>query len=339
MTDARAVVVDAGARYGVHPSWRGYDAELLYFAVEPDAEEAARLRANAPFEDYVVIEDALDAQDGERDFHLTKHRALSSFLKPDLASECFAMRADQAEIEKTIKVRTRALDSLMREHGAAPDFLKIDTEATEYEVIQGAEQCIAEGVLGIRSSTNFQKCYAEQKIFTHLHDHLLARDFILLNLDYFGYGNPKLGLFRKPDPVSPEDTRYGTLVFSDGVWIRRAAWLEARYGEDPQTRELQTMKLAAFCFLNGGPDVGVDLLVSLAEALGRPLGAGDAGETRLFASARLKAARYLGRWRTIPDSEWAKAQRLFEAIYGEPLGAAHAFYPQVQAYEAALKSS
>ena len=39
------IVVDVGARYGMHPSWRDFDGELLYLAVEPDAEEAARLRS------------------------------------------------------------------------------------------------------------------------------------------------------------------------------------------------------------------------------------------------------------------------------------------------------
>jgi hypothetical protein len=39
------VVADIGARYGIHPSWNGFDAPLRYVAFEPDTEEAERLRA------------------------------------------------------------------------------------------------------------------------------------------------------------------------------------------------------------------------------------------------------------------------------------------------------
>ena len=45
MTDEiKTIVLDAGGRYGLHPSWKPFTGELLYYLFEPDIEEASRLR-------------------------------------------------------------------------------------------------------------------------------------------------------------------------------------------------------------------------------------------------------------------------------------------------------
>ena len=260
--DDLTVVADIGARYGMHPSWNGFDAALRYIAFEPDTEEADRLRAiytnNANFT-YEVHETALDKQKGERDFHLLKHRGLSSCLKPDLTSECFRhLKPGQAEIEKILKIKTERTDDFFKKLGVMPDFLKVDTEGTEHDVIEGCEAMLETGVLGIRSSCNFQPCFIGQKLFSESHDYLMARGYVLLNLDYKGYGYPRLGLFRKPDPIENEDFRYGILVAADAVWIRKPEKIAAQFKGAAAT--IAAMKLSYFCFLNNAPDFAVDLL-------------------------------------------------------------------------------
>src|SRR6201987_1040822 len=256
------VVADIGARYGIHPTWNGFDAPLRYIALEPDAEEAERLRSLYPQTKtfrYEVFETALDRQQGERDFHLLKHRGLSSCLKPDLTSECFRyLKPGQAEIEKILKIQTQRGDDVFAGLRVVPDFLKVDTEGTEQDVIEGFEKTLSQGVLGIRSSFNFQPCFIGQRLFSDSHDYLMERGFVLLNLDYKGFGYPRLGLFRKPDPIENEDHRYGILVAADAVWIRKPERIAARFKGDEAT--VARLKLSAFCFLNNAPDLAIDLL-------------------------------------------------------------------------------
>ena len=38
------VVLDAGARYGIHPTWNNFGGELRYIMFEPDPAESTRLR-------------------------------------------------------------------------------------------------------------------------------------------------------------------------------------------------------------------------------------------------------------------------------------------------------
>jgi FkbM family methyltransferase len=322
------IVADIGARYGVHPSWNGFDAPLRYIAFEPDAEEAERLRENSrstELSSYEVQEFALDKSAGVRDFHLLRHRGLSSFLKPDLTSECFRhLKPGQAEIDRVIPVRTERLDDVFAKLGATPDFLKVDTEGTEQDVIEGAGALLGAAVLGVRSSCNFQPCFHGQRLFSETHDFLLARGFVLLNIDYQGYGYPRLGLFRKPDPSESEDFRYGILVAADAVWIRKPDLVGRHLAGDAATIAL--LKLAYFCFLNNAPDLAIDLLREAAEA-GRFGAAVQA--TRLYRALQVRTARFLGRWRTVPDEAWEKARGLYHAIYGSELGGGSDFYPQI----------
>lgn len=322
------VVADVGARYGVHPSWNGFQAPLRYIAFEPDGEEAERLRhavKPSTHMSYEVLESALDREEGVRDFHLLRHRGLSSFLKPNLSSECFRhLKPGQAEIDRIVPIQTRRLDAVFDDLGIIPDFLKVDTEGTEHDVIEGTSGLLGNGVLGIRSSCNFQPCFHGQRLFSESHDFLLRFGFVLLNLDYKGYGYPRLGLFRKPDPIESEDFRYGFLVAADAVWIIDPN----RLGETLQgaAREIAILKLSYFCMLNNAPDVAVDLLREQAASAGF----GEAIQaTLLFRSLRLKIARFLGRWRTVPDDQWEKARGLYDGIFGEALAGGSEFYPQV----------
>ncbi|MEE8505474.1 MAG: FkbM family methyltransferase [Kiloniellales bacterium] len=334
--DEVMVVADIGARYGMHPSWNGFDGKLRYIAFEPDEEEAERLRASvacAPTLHYEVLATALDRYEGERDFHLLKHRGLSSCLKPDLTSECFRhLKPGQAEIEKIVKVKVRRLDDVMDELGTVPDFLKVDTEGTEQDVVEGAERLFARGMLGVRASCNFQPCFIGQRLFSEQHDYLLARDFFLLNIDYKGYGFPRLGLFRKPDPMENEDFRYGILVHADGVWIRKLNSIDALFTGDE--RAFARLKLSYFCMLNNAPDVGVDIArETRADGLFSPA----VKASRLYRALQLRLARFLGRWRTVPDEQWEKAAGLYREIFDEELKGGSEFYPQVDALVSTLR--
>ena len=337
---AKAVVLDAGARYGRHPSWRDFSGDLLYIACEPDADEAERLERTEDPASVRVERVALDRVSGARTLHLLRHRGLSSFLKPDPRSECFRRIAPElAEIEAELTVATTTIDALARRDGLKIDFLKVDTEGTEHDVILGAAEQIAENVLGIRSSCNFQPCFFGQKLFSETHDYLLSHNFVLLNLDYFGFGYPRLSLTRKPDPTLPEDVRYGTLVACDAVWVRRADWLSERSaGQEAAIIDAAALKRAFFCLLNGAADVGLDDLRLYRQAIGRPLDPGIRS-SRLFLGLRHATARHLGRWRSLPDQQWDDARSLFLSIFDEPLAGGSDFLPQLEAYRRALDAA
>ena len=332
------VAADIGARYGIHPTWNNFDAPVHHIAFEPDPEEAERLREiyqqTASFK-YEVEEKALDKVKGKREFYLTRHRGLSSCLKPDLASECFRhLKPGQAEIDETLEIDMETGDDVFEELGLFPDFLKVDTEGTEQDVIEGFDAMLEKGILGVRASTNFQPCFHGQRLFSDSDQYLQSKGFVLLNLDYEGFGFPRLGLFRKPDPMTGENHRYGILVHADAVWVIKESQLDALFSGDENT--IARLKLAAFCFNNFAPDYAVDLMRETAEKGGF---SDDVEATRLYQVVRLKAARFLGRYRTVPDEQWDRARGIYKDIFGEELGGGSDFYPQMNKMVNELKKS
>ena len=322
MSSITTVVIDAGARYGVHPSWDRFGGELQYLAFEPDVDEARRLQEASTRDGVEVVNLALAGERGTRTLNITRHRGYCSFLEPDPEAEWFKRyRPGEGEIEKRVQIETDTIDNVLQQRGAAADFLKVDTEGTELEILQGAAGQLSSSVLGVRTSAYFQACYKGQPLFAEMHAYLSEKGFFLLNLDYVGRGVPRNSFFRNPDPLSVDSTRYGTLIGTDGVWLL-----------DLNKRELNTieaLKYAAFAMLNFGPDVALDTLLAHCRVKGGPIDATLAG-TRLFKTVRRMCAEFLGRYRVYPDRQWDEARETFQSIFGMELAGADKYWDMIR---------
>jgi len=327
---AITTVIDAGARYGMHPSWSGYGGDLLYFAFEPDRDEADRIRTQSPRPGFEVIPKALSREGGERNLHVTRHRGCSSFLRPDMESEWFKhYRPGEGQIDSVIRVMTQSVDDFANSRELDIDFLKVDTEGTELEVLEGADSQISDNVLGIRTGLYFQVCYKNQRLFPEIHNYLMNKDYFLLNLDYFGRGVPRNSLFRNPDPFSVDDARYGTLIGTDGVWLRNIDWVCQRYGEEAEKFAYATLKYAYFCLLNHAPDVGLDTLLRFVQDRNGHFGP-EVVSSSCYRALRRACAEFLGRWRVYPDAQWDLARSMFKTIFGLELEGGNKYWELIQ---------
>lgn len=323
-------VLDAGARYGMHPSWTGFGGDLLYFAFEPDSDEATRLRAQNTRRDYEVVEMALAATEGERAFHITEHRGYCSFFEPDLQSDWFKhQRPGEGEIQAVIRVRTQTLDDFAEKRQVNFGFLKLDTEGSELEVLEGGARQVASHVLWIRTSMYFAPSYKNQPLFADFSKYLLPLHYFLLNLDYFGRGVPRLNLYRDPDPLSPDQMRYGTLISADGVWLRKYDWVCERFKDNREAWSCATLKYAYFCMLNHAPDVALDTLLRFVEDAGGAF-TPEVTRTALYIKLRRVCAEFLGRWRVCPDTHWQLAQSIGKRVFDIDLHAGHKYWELIQ---------
>lgn len=323
-------VIDAGARYGMHPTWREFSGSLRYFAFEPDKQEAERLRQQPQHPGFEVIDWGLTREEGERDLHITKHRGCCSFLKVDQESEWFTRyRPGEGDLESIVQVKTCSVDGFAKARRVQVDFLKVDTEGTELEVLEGAQDQLCSSVMGVRVNVNFQPVYKNQPLFQDIHTYLTTRDFFLLNIDYFGRGLPHYGLFRNPDPLSLDNERYGVLIGTDGVWVKKYSWIFQRYGQEPEELSYVILKYAYFLFLNHAPDVGLDTLVRFITdrrgAFGQKVAA-----SQLYLALRKAYAAFLGRWRVYPDAQWELARSTFKTIFGLEMEGGNKYWELIQ---------
>jgi len=326
-SESTTVVIDVGGRYGMHPSWSGFAGDLLYLAFEPDPQEAERLRLNNTKPGFEVVDLALDKQAGERDFYITKHRGYCSFYPPNPDSEWFKIyRPGEGEIESVIRVKTCALDDFAESRKLDIDFLKIDTEGSELEILEGAEKQVLSNVLGIRVELHFEDIYKGMPLFPEIFNHLRARDYFFLNLDYFGRGVPRPTLFRNPNPLVPDTDRYGTLIGMDGVFLRKYDWVCQRY--QGESLELVTLKYAYFCFLNSAADVALDTLMSFVK---NHTFSPTTKQSKIYISLRKICTEYLGRYRVNPeDIQWQMARTTLKAIFDLELEAGNKYWELIQ---------
>jgi FkbM family methyltransferase len=146
------VLIDVGVQGGENIRWRPLDDHLIVHGFDPIEEvvqtliEENRGRPNQHYH-YMALGDA----DGERTFYFNPTNPTASSMYRQVAG-----RFDVKTVEQVRIVPIRRLDSLLAE-GVIPgaDFVKIDVEGFEKDVLLGARELLHAGVLGLQTETNF----------------------------------------------------------------------------------------------------------------------------------------------------------------------------------------
>jgi len=253
----KTTVIDAGGRYGLHPTWKSFSGELAYYLFEPDLSECERLLskyANRADEIY-ILNLALDKGDGLLEIDVFKNRAMSSSAVRNPISSLFKdERLREVHIIDRIKVQSRSIDSFSVENMLEVDFLKLDTEGSEYDILLGARNQISKNVIGVRVEVSFDHIFEGKPLFGAISEFLLNENFFLLNLDYNGRGDYQ-------NEFVNLDGRYGILTASDAVFLRRKDSFFEMDESGGISQATRILKYAAFCFENGASDVGLDFLL------------------------------------------------------------------------------
>lgn len=140
----RLVVIDIGVQGGEHPRWQFLGPYVEVHGFDPIVEVIDELKAQGEVPGRHYYNLALGNEDGERRFYVSSVRPGSSFYAG----------ADTAD-ERIVPIRR--LDGLFAE-GLVPkaDYIKIDCEGFEPEVLRGAADYLAASqVLCLTSETSF----------------------------------------------------------------------------------------------------------------------------------------------------------------------------------------
>ncbi|NQW10006.1 MAG: FkbM family methyltransferase [Alphaproteobacteria bacterium] len=304
-------VADAGGRYGVHPSWRGWEAPLDYTMFEPEPVEAARLAEKyAQRPDVTVVQKALgDVADSRLELFITAHRGYVGSTPPNPESLWFAeVRPDEGAVEGRVEVPCTTLDAHMA--GARVDFMKIDVEGAELKVLHGAAATLGH-TLGLRVEVQFDDSFGPQTASDIFHDLIDKRGFRLMRLDYTGKGQPLSYLVA--------DGAYGALLGCDAVFVRKAEVVAAWGGEEAAAA---LIKLATFALRNDMPDYAVVCMSHLHDLGGTCSGEEPAVRRYLRKLFTLAAARLRG----VSGGLYEQAAHDYQRVFGERMLTRHELF-------------
>ena len=229
------VLLDIGARYGLHPRWQGISRHLRAYAFEPDLEECRRINADAALLDYKLecLPYALGsvAQDNVP-LYICSDPGCSSLYQPnmDLAKQFYF--GDKMQVTGTVPVNVSPLEDVCGTSGIRPDAIKIDTQGYELEILKGAGDVLANVKL-VELEVEFNEQYQGQPLFADVDGYMRSRGFALLGLRRSYWR-------RKVDHEGLESHFGGQIMHGDAVYYN-----ERLLNGD----ELSVADLVKFCML------------------------------------------------------------------------------------------
>jgi len=125
------------------------------FDADPEAVSSAE--SISPRRSVSVYNCAVSGKDDSPNLHLTASPTLSSIQQPITSAgamnhplgRCDYLLQGGLEIKEEISVPTRSVDSLCAEGLAAPNWLTIDTQGHEMEILLGAQAALRQSVMGL----------------------------------------------------------------------------------------------------------------------------------------------------------------------------------------------
>ncbi len=264
------VLIDVGASGGIHSKWHVFGNCLRAYAFEPLLEECTRLNndgaRNIEYLPYFV--------GGSAGRPKTMLDPGESFRNPDTPlGRSSALRAEKILRQTSIERINRgkelrfsdqwiSLDRFVKERGfgaADIDFIKIDTDGSDYEVLEGSTELLQQSaVLGIALEVNFQPVpEAESITFAEIDAFCRKRGFSLFDLRPYRYSRGTLPSLFSYD--FPAQSIQGQVVWGDALYLRDQCVMDSK-NHPGKLSKAKLVKLACVYELHDLPDCAAELI-------------------------------------------------------------------------------
>ncbi len=216
--DEPVKLVDVGARGGLDERWKPFHPLLDVLGFEPDPDECERLNEAAGTLPYRsrFLPHVLGRAGGEVTFNVCRWPVASSVYEPnpELLKDFPAAAALMTVVERRA-MTTVSLDEVCAEEGLVPDYLKVDVEGAELDVLQGAEAA-TDGSLMLDVEIEFAELFRGQPLFADVDGHLRTRGWQLLGLRRISW--------RRPAGIAAGASGYGgQLISADALYLNARA--------------------------------------------------------------------------------------------------------------------
>lgn len=212
--------IDIGARGGIHPLVQPLAEVTGVLGFEPDRAECQRLREEvmkgSPWATCEIEPVALADKTGNSLLHLLAAETNHSLRSPN---QEFIERYNMVKFEKTgsTQVETTTLDDVLFSRRAHEpfwgEFLKLDTQGTEFEILAGAKRTLTERTSAILIEVEFCQIYKDQKLFSEV-------EMYLRELGFSFYGFSQMA-FRSCKQLNKQKERgQERILWADAIFFK-----------------------------------------------------------------------------------------------------------------------
>ena len=217
-------ILHCGGRGGVHPSFEHYAGPITYTTFEPsddalDELNSLEISASANLT-LNVMPTALSDKQQTILLNVYNSGDLNSVLKLDVNA---SQRLKYSGIQqlKTVSINATTIDRIVAQSREEPDFIILDTQGYDLNILKGAVSTLPKSVLGIRCEVEFLRLYENQPLFGDVQEFLTNYGFKLMRLE-----NPG---------TSVTGTSYDSGPFSFERDDASPAWADALFALDNKT--------------------------------------------------------------------------------------------------------
>lgn len=221
--------IDVGVSGGVHPVCRLFEGARV-IGIDPNQAEIDRLTAAAlPGETYLAA--FMGAPDFQRPFPppgsppqpglhtCDPYRRSSAFRANVELGVDWTCQIERGEYRPEWPKEVLSLDQLAERHGLdRVDFIKIDTDGADYEVLTGGRHILGR-TLAVQVEAQFNgPLHPQSNLFCNIDLFLRQQGFFLFDMDVWRYSRAAL-----PSPFlwdAPMQTTRGQAVWGDVLYLR-----------------------------------------------------------------------------------------------------------------------
>lgn len=204
-------IVDVGARGGISPVWEPMVPHAQFVGFDPDPQECARLER----EGMAFLPFALDSVPGKRTLHLTRSPWCHGFVPIDQHAFRFPNWVNN-EVVSEVEVETTTLDASV---GPRVDFVKIDTEGSELDVLRGGDQTMA-SCLGVLVELWFGTKDALPPWMVDAHMRRIGFRLYDIVVQRYPRNTMPVGHLRDDGSAPPQFRDHGQVMTGDALYFR-----------------------------------------------------------------------------------------------------------------------
>ena len=260
--DSCFVFGDVGAAGGIPSRWSQIRDHVHVLAFEPDTKAFEKLMHDASSNtNRTYYNSALLDRQGFVDFHVTRKRECSSIFRPNREFVSRFPDSSRFDVVSSHQIKLDKLDDIVKAHEDLDgiDFLKVDAQGSELQILKGALDVLQNTVLGVEIEAEFQPMYCGQPLFADIDSFMREMGFGLFDLKrYFWSRNTltKMGAANQ-GVFHPK----GQIIFADTLYLVQVEKLfSAGF-----VSELKVLKAVLIAVLYGYLDFALEIILTIKE--------------------------------------------------------------------------